>query len=469
MSFHPLLSDWLVYAIALLTLVTAVFQGRKKHVQELWRLLCQSRPAMFSLVMLLIFAGIALIDSVHFKTDNFVAKNGEPALQSLLDKMAPRLAFSNELTYSSPLSNTLSSSTHYTTKTGDKSYGKAPLQQIYINGEHQKNVLNTVFIGFIYGLSLFLLLLILVVVARALAFRTSLPSTLKKYHPKKTPTKWITIAITVGCVLIIGSICIICASRFHLFGTNKIGQDVFFESIKSIRTGVLIGTLSTLFMLPIALILGLLAGYFRGWVDDVIQYLYTTLSSIPGVLLISATVLVMQLYIHNHPGAFSSLAQRADARLVALCVILGITSWANLCRLLRAETLKVKSYDFVQVAKVIKIPKILIIVRHILPNVFHIVLITIALDFSSLVLTESVLSYIGVGVDPTTASWGNIINTARLEMARAPAIWWTLAAAMIVMFLLVLSANLFADALRDALDPRGRFIATTDNESEVNA
>ena len=105
--------------------------------------------------------------------------------------------------------------------------------------------------------------------------------------------------------------------------------------------------------------------------------------------------------------------------------------------------------------------------RHILPNVFHIVLITIALDFSGLVLAEAVLSYIGVGVDPTTASWGNIINSARLEMAREPTVWWTLAAAMVLMFLLVLSANLFADALRDALDPRGRYIATSDNEDEV--
>src|SRR5699024_2094541 len=132
--------------------------------------------------------------------------------------------------------------------------------------------------------------------------------------------------------------------------TDEICQDVLFESLKSIRTGVLIGTLTTLVMLPFALLFGPMAGYFRGWVDDLIQYIYTTLSSIPGVLLIVAFMLMLQVYVQNHPLIFDSAAARADIRLLFLCVILGITSWSNLCRVLRAETLKLTQVEYVQAA-----------------------------------------------------------------------------------------------------------------------
>jgi peptide/nickel transport system permease protein len=243
-------------------------------------------------------------------------------------------------------------------------------------------------------------------------------------------------------------------NHFHLFGTNKIGQDVFYETIKSIRTGLVIGILTTIFMLPFALFFGTIAGYFGGIIDDLIQYLYTTLSSIPGVLLITAMVLVMQIFISNHPQLFSTIADRADARLLVLCFILGITSWASLCRLLRAETLKLREQDFVTASVAMGAKKMAIIVRHIFPNIMHIIIITLVLDFSGLVLAEAVLSYVGVGVDPTMPSWGNIINTSRLELAREPVVWWPLLAALSTMFFLVLSANLFADNVRDAFDPR---------------
>lgn len=269
-----------------------------------------------------------------------------------------------------------------------------------------------------------------------------------------TKIAWREAIFTIGFLWVLIWLLSFLASGYHIFGTNKIGEDVFFETIKSIRTGLLIGTLTTIIMLPFALFFGMIAGYFSGIVDDVIQYLYTTLSSIPGVLLISAMVLVMQVYIANHPTLFPTIADRADARLLALCLILGLTSWASLCRLLRAETLKIREYDFVTAAITMGAKPLSILFRHILPNVMHIVLITIVLDFSGLVLAESILSYVGVGVDPTTASWGNIINTSRLELAREPMVWWPLLAALVVMFFFVLSANIFADAVRDAFDPR---------------
>jgi len=241
---------------------------------------------------------------------------------------------------------------------------------------------------------------------------------------------------------------------YHILGTDKVGQDVLYWSIKAIRTGVLIGTLATLLTLPLAIVLGISAGYFKGWVDDVVQYIYTTLSSIPGILLIAASVLLIDVYIETHPEQFNLVAVRADFKFLALCFILGMTSWTGLCRLLRAETLKVSQLDYVQAAHAFGVGHNRIIYRHILPNITHIILIALVLDFSVFVLAEAVLSYIGVGVDPSMASWGNMINEARSELSRDPVVWWSVAAAFVLMFVLVLAANLFSDRVRDAFDPR---------------
>jgi peptide/nickel transport system permease protein len=241
---------------------------------------------------------------------------------------------------------------------------------------------------------------------------------------------------------------------YHVLGTDRGGVDVAYQSIKGVRTAVLLGTLATLIMLPIAVTLGVMAGYFKGWVDDVVQYLYTTMSSIPGILLIAASVLLFQVYIDLHPDFFSTGMEKADARFIALCFILGVTSWSSLCRLIRGETLKISQLEFVQAAHAFGVSHSRIVTRHILPNVVHIILITFVLDFSSLVLAEAVLSYIGVGIDPAMGSWGNMINSARSELSREPVVWWTLSGAFFFMFVLVLAANLFADLVRDAFDPR---------------
>jgi peptide/nickel transport system permease protein len=244
------------------------------------------------------------------------------------------------------------------------------------------------------------------------------------------------------------------ATVYHVLGTDKVGQDVLYLSLKSIRTGLIIGTVTTLVTLPLALLFGIAAGYFRGWIDDAIQYIYTVLSSIPSVLLIAAAVLMMQVTIDTHPEWFETSAARADLRLVFLCLILGVTSWTGLCRLLRGETLKLREMEYIQAAQSFGVSSTRILSRHILPNVMHIVLIALVMDFSALVLAEAVLSYVGVGVDPSMISFGTMINAARLEMAREPMVWWALAAAFGFMLVLVLAANLFADAVRDAFDPR---------------
>ena len=243
-------------------------------------------------------------------------------------------------------------------------------------------------------------------------------------------------------------------NHWHVLGTDRTGNDVLYQSLKSIRTAFVIGSLATVATLPFAVVLGIMAGYLRGWVDEAIQYFYTVLSSVPGVLLIAACVLMVQVFLDTHPDWFETGVERADVRLFLLCAVLGITGWAGLARLLRAETLKLRELEYVQAAQAFGVGAARIMARHVFPNVAHLMLIVTVLEFSSLILYEAVLSYVGVGVDPTMNSFGGMINLARLEMSLDPVVWWSFAAAFGFMVALVLAANLFADGVRDAFDPR---------------
>jgi peptide/nickel transport system permease protein len=221
----------------------------------------------------------------------------------------------------------------------------------------------------------------------------------------------------------------------HLLGTDQTGNDVLYITLKGVRTALIIGGLTTILAVPFAMLFGVVAGFFGGWVDDVITYIYTTLSCIPSVLLIACFMLVF------------------GKGIVQLCIVMGITGWVGLCRLLRGETLKLRDREYVQAATALGVSKYRILARHIVPNVMHLVLITVVLSFSGRVLSEAMLSYIGIGVGPDTYSWGTMINGARNELGREPMVWWNLAASFAAMLALVLPANLFADSLRDALDP----------------
>ena len=125
----------------------------------------------------------------------------------------------------------------------------------------------------------------------------------RKIWRGETAFAWNAVLIMLGIMLLVGVPLFWLAAQYHVFcGTDKVGQDVLYLALKSIRTGLVIGTLTTLVMLPFAVLLGIMAGYFQGWIDDSIQYLYTTLNSIPAVLLIAAAVLMTQVYMDSHPA-----------------------------------------------------------------------------------------------------------------------------------------------------------------------
>ena len=221
----------------------------------------------------------------------------------------------------------------------------------------------------------------------------------------------------------------------HLLGTDILGRDVVYRALKGVRVALLIGAFTSLVVIPIALLFGVTAGYFGRRIDDGVFFLMTVLASVPSLLLLIALIMVLGR------GA------------VQVCVALGVTGWVHFCRIARGETLKLREADYVDAARALGVSDTRIIFRHILPNIAHLIIITFALTFTGLVLSETILSYLGIGLE---GSWGQMIDQARNELSRTPIIWWNLAGASILLFTLVLAVNIIADAMRDIADPRTR-------------
>lgn len=442
MTFEFLWTDKCFLILLALGTLTVLLSLRKQHIRRSFSMILHRPIAVSAGIILLAFLTIGVLDSIHFQSHS----QSESSI-SVLDKILSPIDEINEKTYSAPLAlYQFVTDTTLVNGVVTQFFPRLnyPAKWVSTEAEKKQVIKSKAWYSLQWslgiGLTFFCVLL------------------LYRYLRGVPGWRFSSTNLSVLITLILLSFFIVYGYQlsriFHVLGTGQIGQDIFYFTVKSIRTGLIIGLLTTLFMLPLALFLGVVAGYFGGLADDIIQYVYTTLSSIPGVLLITASVLSLQTYIANHPEQFPTLARSADARLLALSLILGVTSWTSLCRLLRAEALKLREVDYVWAARALGSNWFTILRKHLLPNVMHIVVITLVLDFSFLVMAEALLSYVGVGVSPMTISWGNMINSARLELARDPVVWWPMLAAFVFMFLLVLAINLFADAVRDAFDPR---------------
>lgn len=223
---------------------------------------------------------------------------------------------------------------------------------------------------------------------------------------------------------------------WHLLGTDALGKDVFAQTLRACRTALIIGGVTSLVYIPIGTLLGITAGYFRRRVDEIIQYVYTVIYSIPEILLLISVLIVLGKGLGN------------------MALALAMTYWVDLCRLIRGETMRQAERPYVAAARALGQSHWNIITHHLLPNVMHLVLIKLVLGFSHLVIAEALLSYLGVGSPIGTPSWGNMIDGARGELSREPIVWWNLTSATAALFFLVLSLNLFGDALRRAFDPK---------------
>ena len=440
--------------------------SRHDTLRATWRRVLRDAPALCSAFVLLLFMGVTALDSVHFRRE-LAASPGQAAGQvfydtrteSLLDVVLARQIQMRETTYSAPLGY-LAITKQSVTREGQT---LRELPRLLFGGAHLQNPATDwqadLWQRGLLGAAGGLLLALAASGLAAIWLGRSHGGTAQAWRDIAAdrthyPVRALLLTLTVACLLAGPVVALM--GHYHVFGTDRTGNDVLVQTLKSIRTAFVIGMLSTLATLPIAVVLGILAGWYRGWVDELVQYLYTILSSVPNVLLIAACVLMVQVALDKHPEWFETGAERSDLKVFLLCFILGVTGWATLCRLVRAETLKLRELEFVQAATAFGVPPGRIMARHILPNVMHLVLITTVLNFSDLILYEAVLTYVGVGVDPSTSSFGGMINLARSEMSRDPVVWWSFAAAFGFMVALVLAANLFADGVRDAFDPRSR-------------
>ena len=455
---------WLVFAM------TAVYIARtvaNPNARRTWRRVFVAPTPMAAAIVLGVFVAIAMLDSIHFRPriDATPGKGAAAAVYSgetlsVLDLAFSSLREAREKTYSMPLAyRGFSKEADEVGGTTVRTYPRLAYGGRHLvaperdwAGDLASRLVTGVVLGLIAGMA------VMLVVAGSVASRRSegIVAAWKYMRSTETSMPWRTVSRTVLMLgVVVGSILSL-AAGYHVFGTDLTGNDVFYRVVKSIRTAIVMGALTTAATLPFALVLGIVAGYLRGWADDLIQYFYTVLSSIPPVLLIAACVLLIQVFIDKNPQLFETGIERSDLKLLFLCLIVGLTEFATMCRLVRGETLKLRELDYVQASQAFGANAGKIMTRHIMPNVMHIVIITLVLEFSQIVLYEAVLSYVGVGVDPSMSSFGTMLNLARSEMARDPIVWWNLATAFVFMLGLVLAINLFADGVRDAFDPRAR-------------
>ncbi len=216
-------------------------------------------------------------------------------------------------------------------------------------------------------------------------------------------------------------------------GTDIFGRSVFYKVIHGTRIAMSVGLVSALMSTPIGIVLGALAGYFGGWVDELVVWFYTTVSSIPNIILLIAITYVL------------------GKGLTSIYFALGVTAWIGLARVIRGEFIKHKTREYVLAAESLGASHFSKIFKHILPNVFHFVIINLSIQFMSAIKAEVILSFLGLGVQGQP-SWGVMIDDAKMELARG--VWWQLAGASIAMFFVILALNILGDALRDSLDPK---------------
>ncbi len=464
--FVLLWTDAALWALVLALAAYGWRVARHENLRATWARIGRDAPALCSALALAVFALIALTDSIHLRRALPGAGEGaatpqfEARTESVLELLLARQLAMRETSYSAPLA-WRAFATETVVRDGRTlheyprlAYGGAHLADPARDwaGDVGRRALT----GAAAGLGVALAVLALALGAVGLATRRGWRALLADFIADRTRVPWRALWLTLVAIAVALGVVIALMGHYHVYGTDRTGNDVFVQALKSVRTAFVLGLLATLATLPVAVSLGIVAGWYGGFVDEAVQYLYTTLSSVPNVLLIAACVLMLQVALDKHPDWFETGLERADVKVFMLCAILGLTGWATLCRLVRAETLKLRELEFVQAATAFGITAPRIMARHILPNVAHLVLITTVLSFSDLILYEAVLTYVGVGVDPSMNSFGGMINLARSEMSRDPVVWWSFIAAFGGMVTLVLAANLFADGVRDAFDPRAR-------------
>jgi peptide/nickel transport system permease protein len=235
-------------------------------------------------------------------------------------------------------------------------------------------------------------------------------------------------------------------SAEHPFGTDAVGRDILARTIYGGQISLLIGLFAVVVETVLGVLIGAIAGYYGGWIDSLLMRFTEAMFNIPQLFLL----LVMAKYFSGKIPEIEFLGRSFSGSVVVIIAIIGLTSWMYLARIVRAEFLSLKEREFIQAAHCIGTRHIAIIFRHILPNTVAPIIVSATLGVANAILSEAYISFLGVGVRPPTATWGNMLEGASSYIESAP--WlWVFPGSLIV--LTVLSINFLGDGLRDALDP----------------
>ncbi len=222
-------------------------------------------------------------------------------------------------------------------------------------------------------------------------------------------------------------------SRHHPFGTDELGRDVLSRMIWGSRISLKVGFVAVGIAVIIGIIIGAAAGYYGGWVDDLLMRFVDMMLCFPSFFLILAVIAILEPSIYN------------------IMAVIGLTGWMGVARLVRAEFLRIREMDYVKAARSIGASDLRIVFRHILPNALNPVIVAATLGVAGAILTESALSFLGIGVQPPTPSWGNMLTAGKNNMEIA---WWLSVFPGLAILITVLGYNLLGEGLRDILDPR---------------
>ena len=238
-------------------------------------------------------------------------------------------------------------------------------------------------------------------------------------------------------------------SAAHPFGTDTIGRDILARTIYGGQISLLIGVAAVVVMVTVGVVIGAMSGFFGGTVDAVLMRLTEAVITIPSLFLL----LVMAKFFGGKIPDMDILGRTFSGSVIVIIVIIGLTSWTFLARIVRAEFLSLKENDFILAARATGTPTWEIIFRHILPNTIAPIIVAATIGVAAAIISEAYISFLGLGVQPPTATWGNMLDGAYNYIDTAPWLWFFPG---LLILLTVLSINFVGDGLRDALDPRSR-------------
>ena len=236
-------------------------------------------------------------------------------------------------------------------------------------------------------------------------------------------------------------------SREHPFGTDTIGRDILARTIYGGQISLSIGIFAAIVEVFVGVLVGAIAGYFGGWIDDLLMRITEAMLIIPSLFLL----LVLSKMLGGRVPPIELVGRTFSGSVIVIILVIGFTSWMYLARIVRANVLSLKNLDFISASRALGVSDARIIFRHLLPNTMAPIIVSSTLGVSTAILLESYVSFLGLGVQTPTASWGNMLDTAVKYVQTAPWLWIFPG---LFILLTVLCINFIGDGLRDALDPR---------------